>query len=109
MEQPSTVTGCAALATASQQQHTTELADGNGLSPGGLEIPNPDIALKPFCRPREVRRKPFGSSLPTLSRGDFKMLALKFAALALGAGTLITMLSPDFSSELLLAIVSCLS
>jgi hypothetical protein len=37
------------------------------------------------------------------------MLALKFAALALGAGTLITMLLPDFSSELLLAIVSCLS
>ncbi len=37
------------------------------------------------------------------------MLALKFAALALGAGTLITMLSPNFSSDLLLAIVSCLS
>jgi hypothetical protein len=37
------------------------------------------------------------------------MLALKFAALALGAGTLITIFSPDFSSELLLAIVSCLS
>ena len=39
------------------------------------------------------------------------MLALKFAALALGAGTLITMYSysPDFSGDLLLAIVSCLS
>jgi hypothetical protein len=37
------------------------------------------------------------------------MLALKFAALALGAGALITVLSPGFSSELLLAIVSCLS
>jgi hypothetical protein len=37
------------------------------------------------------------------------MLALKFIVLALGAGTLITMLSPDFSSDLVLAIVSCLS
>jgi hypothetical protein len=37
------------------------------------------------------------------------MLALKFAALALAAGTLIIVFSPDFGSELILAIVSCLS
>jgi hypothetical protein len=37
------------------------------------------------------------------------MLALKFAALAFGAGTLITMLSPDSGSDLLLAIIAWLS
>jgi hypothetical protein len=37
------------------------------------------------------------------------MLALKFAALALAAGTLITVFSPDFSGDLVLAIVSCLT
>jgi hypothetical protein len=38
----------------------------------------------------------------------FPMLAIKFAALAVGVGTLITMYSSDFSGDLL-AIVSCLS
>jgi hypothetical protein len=37
------------------------------------------------------------------------MLALKFIALAVAAGTVTTMVLPDFSNELLLAIVSCLS
>jgi hypothetical protein len=37
------------------------------------------------------------------------MLALKFAALALGGATLISLFSPDFSGDLVLAIVSCLS
>jgi hypothetical protein len=37
------------------------------------------------------------------------MIALKFAALALGGATLISLLSPDFSSDLVLAIVCCLS
>jgi hypothetical protein len=37
------------------------------------------------------------------------MLALKFAALALVAGTLTVVMSPNFSSDLLLAIISCLS
>lgn len=37
------------------------------------------------------------------------MLALKFVALALAAGTLTAMVTPNFSNELLLAIVSCLS
>ena len=37
------------------------------------------------------------------------MLALKFAALALGDATLISLFSPDFSGDLVLAIVSCLS
>ena len=37
------------------------------------------------------------------------MLALKFAALALAAGALTTMVMPNFSNDLLLAIVSCLS
>jgi hypothetical protein len=37
------------------------------------------------------------------------MLALKFAALALVAGTLMTICSPDFSSDLSLAVISCLS
>jgi len=37
------------------------------------------------------------------------MLALKFAVLALGAGTLLTMISPDFSNDLLLAVFTCLS
>jgi hypothetical protein len=37
------------------------------------------------------------------------MLALKFAALALAAGTLVSTFLPDFSSDLVLAIVSCLT
>jgi hypothetical protein len=37
------------------------------------------------------------------------MIALKFIAIVLGAGTLVTMFSGDFGPELLLAIVSCLS
>jgi hypothetical protein len=37
------------------------------------------------------------------------MLALKFIAEVLGAGTLVAMLWGDFSPELLLAIMSCLS
>ena len=41
--------------------------------------------------------------------GDFQMLAIKFAVLALSVGTLLTMVSPDISSDLLLAIVTCLS
>jgi hypothetical protein len=38
-----------------------------------------------------------------------KMIALKFCALVLGAGVMISLLSPGFSSELLVAIVACLS
>lgn len=37
------------------------------------------------------------------------MLAIKFAVLALSVGTLLTMVSPDIRSDLLLAIVTCLS
>jgi hypothetical protein len=37
------------------------------------------------------------------------MLALTFAALALGGAPLISLFSPDFSGDLVLAIVSCLS
>jgi hypothetical protein len=37
------------------------------------------------------------------------MIALEFIAAVLGAGVLVTLFSKDFSSELLLAIVSCLS
>jgi len=37
------------------------------------------------------------------------MIALEFIAVVLGAGMLVRVLSGDFSSELLLAIVSCLS
>jgi hypothetical protein len=37
------------------------------------------------------------------------MLALKFIAVVLGAGTLVAMYSGDFGPELLLAIVFCLS
>ena len=35
------------------------------------------------------------------------MLALKFLALALGPAGLISMYAPDFSSDLVLAIVAC--
>ena len=61
-----------------------------------------------FPIPRNHAETDSAQSL-AIARGDFKMLALKFAALALAAGTLITMYSPDFSGDLLLAIVSCLS
>jgi hypothetical protein len=37
------------------------------------------------------------------------MIALKFIAVVLGAGTLVAMFSEDFGPELLLAIVSCLA
>lgn len=37
------------------------------------------------------------------------MIALQFIAVVLGAGVLVCLCSGDFSSELLLAIVSCLS
>jgi hypothetical protein len=37
------------------------------------------------------------------------MIALEFIAVVLGAGVLISLFTGDFSSELLLAIVSCLS
>jgi len=37
------------------------------------------------------------------------MIAIKFCGLVLGAGVLISLFSPDFGADLLLAIVSCLS
>jgi hypothetical protein len=64
---------------------------------------------KPFSKFREVALKQTALSLRLLPRGGFQMLALKFVALALAAVTLISMFSPDFSSDLVLAIVSCLT
>jgi hypothetical protein len=37
------------------------------------------------------------------------MIALKFAALVLGAGVLVSLFSPEFDADLLLAIVACFS
>ena len=37
------------------------------------------------------------------------MIAIEFVAAALGVGVLVSLVSGDFSSELLVAIISCLS
>jgi hypothetical protein len=37
------------------------------------------------------------------------MIALKFVALVLGAGVLVSLLSPNFDADLLLAIIACFS
>lgn len=37
------------------------------------------------------------------------MIALKFAALVMGAGVLISLFTPDFDADLLLAIIACFS
>lgn len=37
------------------------------------------------------------------------MIALKFAAVVIGCGVLVSLLSPDFDADLMLAIVACFS
>jgi len=37
------------------------------------------------------------------------MIALKFAALVLGAGVLVSLFYPEFDADLMLAIVACFS
>jgi hypothetical protein len=39
--------------------------------------------------------------------GDFEMIAFKFVALVVGAGVLVSMFSPEFDADLLLAIIAC--
>ena len=66
------------------------------------------------AKPFSQRAKSSGNKPSTAShhckRGDFQMIILKLAALALGAGTLLEMFSPpDFGPDLVLAIVACFS
>ncbi len=42
-------------------------------------------------------------------RGDSKMIVLKLIALVLGAGVLVSLFTPEFDADLVLAIVACFS
>ena len=71
-------------------------------------IPDAKAEQQSFSGNHEAFRKQDGPSVLN-SIGDSKMIALKFIAVVLGAGTLLAMFSGDFDPELLLAIVSCLA
>jgi len=72
----------------------------------GRDLPKP--RCNHFPKATKQRRNKPGLVSSRCQRG-LKMIALEFIAAVLGAGVLVTLLSKDFSSELLLAIVSCLS
>jgi hypothetical protein len=54
-------------------------------------------------------RKRAGDSLSSLLERGFQMIALKIAALVLGATMALSFLSGDFGPDFVLAIVTCLS
>ncbi len=99
-----------------------------GTSAGGLfrlSVPQPlglrglyfehaaasETILKPFPRSGEITRKEVGSQInrSTRSKEIWPMIALKFIALAMGARILMTFLSDNFGTNLISAIVNCLT
>lgn len=60
-------------------------------------------------RAREVRRKRSERSLSSLREGISIMIMLKLVALVVGAGVLVSLFSPEFDANFLLAIISCFS
>lgn len=74
-----------------------------------LGIPDANTKQQSFSKSREAFPKSAEHSFVPGEPEDSTMLALKFIAVVLGAGTLVAMYSGDFGPELLLAIVFCLS